>query len=132
MAKLLSKAQILAAGALATEDVAVPEWGGVVRVRAMSGAERDSFEAGIVRREGKHMQTNMQNIRARLVAATVVDDAGALLFTPADVATLGALSASALDRVFTVAQRLSGLSTEDVDELAGSFTPAQNGASTSA
>ncbi len=46
---LLTKDDILGADDLATEDVEVPEWGGCVRVRALTGTERDAFEAAMFR-----------------------------------------------------------------------------------
>lgn len=129
---LLTKDAILAANDLITEDVDVPEWGGTVRVRAISGTERDTFEQTIVTRRGKNVQTNLANIRAKMVALCVVDEAGQRLFNDSDVAALGKKSAAALDRVFTVAQRLAGLTDEDVDELAENLESGQNAASTSA
>lgn len=129
---LLTKDAILSANDLVTEDVEVPEWGGTVRVRAISGTERDTFEQTIVTRRGKNVQTNLANIRAKMVALCVVDEAGQRLFNDSDVAALGKKSAAALDRVFTVAQRLAGLTDEDVDELAENLESGQNAASTSA
>ena len=41
MSGLLSKEQILAAEDLPHKDVPVPEWKGTVRVRALTGFERD-------------------------------------------------------------------------------------------
>ena len=102
----------------AAELVEVPEWGGAVYVRALTGAERDQFEASIVEQRGRDVRMNMRNIRAKLVALTVVDEDGQRIFTDDDVAALGGKSAAALDRLFAVAQRLSGLSMEDVEELA--------------
>ncbi len=61
---------------------------------------------------------NLQNIRAKLVALTVVDEQGNRIFKDEDVKWLGNKSAAALDRIFEVAQRLSGLRDEDVEELA--------------
>jgi len=49
-----------------------------------------------------------------------------------DVKALGEKSAAALERVFDVARKLSGLSEDDVEELAGDFDDAPNGDSTSA
>ena len=129
---LLTKDAILSANDLVTEDVEVPEWGGTVRVRAISGTERDTFEQTIVTRRGKNVQTNLANIRAKMVALCVVDESGQRLFNDSDVAALGKKSAAALDRVFTVAQRLAGLTDEDVDELAENLESGQNAASTSA
>ena len=115
---LLTRDQILAAQDLKTEEVKVPEWGGSVRVRSLDGAERDEFEQQMLETRGANTRVNMRNSRARLVAASVVDEQGKTLFTPADVEKLGGKSAKALNRVFEVAQRLSGLTREDVEELA--------------
>jgi len=115
---VLNREAILAAKDLPRELVEVPEWGGAVYVRALTGAERDQFEASIVEQRGRDVRMNMRNIRAKLVALTVVDEDGQRIFTDDDVAALGGKSAAALDRLFAVAQRLSGLSKEDVEELA--------------
>ena len=110
---LLTKEAILAADDLPSEIVPVPEWGGEVKVRSISGKERDGLEAAIS--AGK--KVDLSNIRARLVALSVVGEDGKPLFAPADVEALGGKSAKALDRVFDVAQRLSGLRKEDVEDL---------------
>lgn len=114
---LLTRDQILGADDLLFEDVPVPEWGGTVRVRGLSGAERDDFEAGVVQVKGKKTSMNLRNLRARLVALAVVGADGKRLFADSDVRALGHKSAAALQRVFEAAQRLSGLSDEDVEEL---------------
>jgi hypothetical protein len=113
----LSKMQILQAVDLPTEEVEVAEWGGSVLVRGMSGIERDAFEASVVSMKGKESQVDMKNIRAKLCAHCLVDDEGKLLFDESEVLALGRKSAAALDRIFTVAQRLSGISKADVEEL---------------
>lgn len=117
MSNILTRDQILEAHDLGTEEVKVPEWGGSVLVKAMNGMERDKFEASMIEGRGKKQRTNFENMRARLVALAVVDDKGERLFSDADVAALGKKSAAALDRVFTVAQRLNGITAEDVDDL---------------
>lgn len=117
---VLTRDQILAATDLKRELVSVPEWGGEVLVKALTGRERDAFEASIVgERKGKSVRMNMDNVRARFVAACVVDDRGQPLFYPSDVDLLGEKSAAALQRVYDVGARLSGLSDEDLEELAG-------------
>lgn len=113
----LTRDQILQAQDLPAEDVEVPEWGGVVRVRALTGAERDAYEASVVRRKGNKMEYDPTNMRAKLVAMCVVDEQGNRVFSDKDVELLGRKSAAALDRVFQVAQRLSGLRAEDLEEL---------------
>lgn len=128
---LLSRGQILAAEDMPTEIVDVPEWGGSVKVKTLTGAERDAFEArGIIGR-GRNREVNIQNIRARLVVETVVDDDCQPLFSRADINALGRKSSKALDRVFNAAMRLSGISEEDIEELGKASEDGQNGDSTS-
>ncbi len=129
---LLTREEILQAEDLPTEDVAVPEWGGTVRVRTLAGYERDRFEESITEQRGKHARIIADNLRAKLVALSVVGEDGRRLFDEGDVRALGAKSAKALDRVFAVAQRLSGISDRDVDELVGNSSDGQSDASASA
>ncbi len=119
MGKLLTRDDILKAQDLPVEEIEVREWGGLVRVRGLTGAERDAFEQSIVERQGKKARMNLRNVRAKLVALCVVDEQGNRLFTDDDVEALGRKSAAALDRIFEVAQRLSGLTPADVEELLG-------------
>ncbi len=115
--KLLTAKQILEADDIKTERLAVPEWGGDVLVKALTGAERDAFEEEIIQIKGKKTTMNRQNFRARFVAASLVDEDGKKLFTPDQIKALGQKSAAALQRVFDLAADLSGLSDEDEDEL---------------
>ena len=114
---LLSRDAILAVVDLPMELVSVPEWGGEVNVRGLDGKDRDAFEASLVMQNGEAV--NLANIRARLAALCIVDEAGERLFSDADMAALGRKSGAALDRVFSVAQRLSGMSDAAVKELQG-------------
>lgn len=114
--KLLTRDEILQAPDLPVEEVEVPEWGGVVRVRALSGAERDALEASIVEQQGSNVRINLHNMRARLVAMSVVDENGKRIFSDEDIEALGRKNAQALDRIATVAMRLSGLRPQDLQE----------------
>lgn len=118
---LLSKEAILAVQDTATELVEVPEWGGAVRVRGLTGSERDAFESEVVQRNGRDVRTNTRNIRARMVVMSVVNEDGSRMFSYHDIEALGEKSARALDRIFGVAMRLSGLRDEDVAEMAEDF-----------
>jgi hypothetical protein len=115
---VLTKADILGASDIQRERVAVAEWGGEVYVKGLSGAERDRFENSIISMRGKDQKINLSNIRAKLASLSICDEDGNRLFTDADVQALSRKSAAALQRVFAVAQRLSGLAAEDVEELA--------------
>lgn len=118
--RFLDRAEILARQDLITEDLFVPEWDAWVRVRMLTGAERDYFEASLIRRssDGRTVTQNLQNIRARLCALCLVDDQGQRIFAEEDEYALGKKAGAALDRIFTVAQRLNGLRAEDVQDLA--------------
>ena len=126
MAELLTREAILEAVDLGREVVPVPEWGGSVLMRGLTGRERDAFEASIVRMQGgapgAGMERSLQNIRARLVAMAAIDESGARLFEDRDVRALGEKSAAALDRLFDVARRLSGMSEADVQAITEDFT----------
>jgi hypothetical protein len=115
---ILTHDQILQANDIVTETVSVPEWGGEVLVRGLSGSERDAFEDATLEQVGKSRKVNLANVRARLCALSIVDENGKRMFSDGEVRALGRKSAAALDRVFSVAQRLSGLTDEDVEELA--------------
>ncbi len=129
---LLTRDQILAAQDLQQEEVAVPEWGGHVLVRGLTGRQRDAYEATIISQRGTDVKMNLSNARAKLVARSIVDADGKLLFGDDDVTALSNKSAAALERVFSVAQRLSGMSKEDIEELTKNSLNGQNGASGSA
>jgi hypothetical protein len=129
---LLSRDAILQVDDLVYEDVSVPEWGGMVRVKALAGAERDAFEAYIAgEQQGKKRVRNLRNIRARMAAMAMVDEKGKAIFRPSDIETLGKKSAAALDRVFDAAMRLAGMRDEDIDELTENFPEGQSDDSTS-
>ena len=112
---LLSREAILKASDLKTQDVNVPEWGGSVRVACMTGTMRDAWEQSLL----KGGKTSLENARATLVAASVVDEAGNPLFTSADVEALGRKSAAALDRICKAAQKLNRLTDADLEDVKG-------------
>ena len=105
---LLSKSAILAASDLKFEDVPVPAWGGTVRIRTMTGAERDEFRASIATAEGEP-GVAIGKFSAALLVAACVDESGERLFTASDMAALQAKSAASLDAPAAVAMRLNGL-----------------------
>jgi hypothetical protein len=132
MALIKDKSQILGAINLPTEDVYVPEWKATVRLRGLTGIERDKYEESCVKMRGGVQQANISNATSRLVAWCMVDESGSKLFYGEDdVKELGKQPASAIQRCFTVACRLSGLTEDDINELTEGFDDAPNDASTS-
>jgi hypothetical protein len=124
----LNREQILQADDLPKKIVSVPEWGGDVIVSTMSGKQRDELEASIV---GSGGERNLRNLRARIVAASCVDESGQPVFTKKDVEALGDKSAAALDRIFEASRELSRFTSKDVEELSKNSSDAQGDASSS-
>lgn len=127
--KLLNKAAILGVEDLKHEDVPVPAWGGTVRVRMMTGAERDEWRGAISGGEDKPAPGQMA---AALLAATCVDESGARLFTIEDMDVLLEKSAAALDILTEVAMRLNGLGGSAVSDAAKNSVSTQSDDSGSA
>lgn len=133
--KILNRQEIVAAKDIQTREVPIPEWGegvGVV-VRMMTGADRNLFEKSIVAidAEGKR-SPNMDNIRLKLVAMTMVDPDGNPLFGPDELGDLAKKSAAAIDRIFAVAQELNGMAPASVEDAEKNSAPGLNGSSVSA
>ena len=127
----LTKDDILGAADISTTTVEVPEWGGSVLVRPLTGEERDAFEESMLSGQGKNRKVTLANVRAKLVARCVVDESGDRLFSDGDIARLGKKSAAALNRVYEAASKASGLSEADVEELAGNSSSTDGAGSSS-
>ena len=125
---MLNREAILKADDLPREELDVPEWGGTVFVRTLTGTERDAFEASMIKGE---RQVDLTNTRAKLCVRCITDAEGKRLFNDSDIAQLGQKSSRALDRVFEVAQRLNGLSAKDVEDIAKNSGSDPSGSRTS-
>ena len=126
---MLTKDQILSAEDIQFEDAEVPEWNGTVRIQAMTGMARDRYEQSLF--DGKGKGVRLDNIRAKLLAACMVDEAGNLLFDESDIERLGKKSAKPLDRLFGIAQKLNGITDSDVAVLEKNLEADPSDASTS-
>lgn len=116
--KMLTRDEILRVIDVRTEVVDVPEWGGSLTVRGMTGRERDQYESAMLVADRKgNLKMDMANARARIVAICAVDTDGSPLFTKDDVFLLSTKSSAALDRVYGVAAALSGIGDRDLEEL---------------
>lgn len=131
MGNLLGREAILNAPDIETEDVAVPEWGGTVRVKGLTAGERDAYAESLLVGKGKNREVRMLDAHARLAAITIIDEDGNRLFSRNDIDALSAKSAAAIERVYDVAARLSGIE-DEIEDLAGNSEPGQSGDSLSA
>lgn len=131
----LTAADILGASDIVTERVDVPEWGGYVYMRALTGKERDLFEESMIdrnTRKGQSAKMKVDNVRAGLVARCLVDADGKRKFNDSQISALGEKSALVLDRLFDKASQLSGIGANDVDDLTADFLEETEEPSTSA
>ena len=126
------KAAILAADDRPFQDHDVPEWGVKVRVRGLSGSERDAYEAQVIKlRQGQDIELQLGNFRARLVIRCLLDpETDERIFEDKEVEALGAKSGLVLDRLFDVCQELSGMTEGAVARAEGNFGVVPSDAST--
>ena len=115
--KKITKADIVAFNDLKSEVIEVPEWGGSVTIRRMTGGERDAYEADIFESKGAQLQLKRENFRAKLIARCLVDDNGERMFSDGEIAALSKKSAAALDRLFTACQRLNGMTGAEQEKI---------------
>ena len=123
MSKL--KEKIKAAADLKAEKVAVPEWDCEVYVQALSGAQREAYESATTKVDDEgHVQIVHKEMRAKLLVHClfeVAEDGGqggrAFEDTEEDRALLSGKSATVLERLCQVAQRLSGIGKQHEEAL---------------
>lgn len=135
MSPYVTAESILCAKDLDTAEVEVPEWGGTVRVRKLSGSDRELYDQEIhniqqrVNRGARNrrgdieldIQFHAHKARVLLAWLTICDENGERIFTTEEHRKqLAGKSAEALERVYQCAARLSGLLAEDEDEDADS------------
>lgn len=133
----LNRDAILGAVDVQSEKVDVPEWGGDVIIRGLTGDELDAFQ-GSIRQfrpslDGKGMEPVLiqEGMRAKLLVKCLVDEAGERLFTDQDAPALGAKNGSVIDKLYDIASRLSGLSEEEKAEMEGNSEAGTDGSSIS-
>ena len=113
MSKLLSRDDILLCTDEKFKDVEVPEWGGTVRVRSLTGLQRSQLLSAM----SENAAT--EDWIERLVAACICNEKGGPLFSQDDVKLLKEKNSAALNRVFDAADNLNGISGKQVEEMMG-------------
>lgn len=115
---LLTFEDILAADDTRFETVEVPEWGGRVRVASLTGEQRGVVFAAI-RAHGKQIkdEDEAQSIfYARVIAASLVDETGKHVGKQSMALSLTKKNAAALNRIYRVCSRLSGIGEDDEEQ----------------
>ena len=115
---MLNKSEILACQDLRTELVSVPEWGGDVRVRLLTAAEREEITTIWVSYKDADDATKGTLTRDAMLLRCTVDDAGQRLFDDADLPALKQKSAVAIARVVDAALALNAMASGAVEDAA--------------
>lgn len=121
---VLSRDAIKNASDCKLERVSVPEWGGDVYIKTLSGTERDLFE-------DSYSEQKMKNFRSRFLVLTLCDEKGERLFGDDDFVELGKKSSVVLSRLFEQGWALNAFRPQDVDEMGNDSPSDQSDASTS-
>ncbi len=94
-----------------SEKLTIPEWDGVtVEVREMTGRDRAHFTQLSVKENFENMWPDL------VIACTFDPETGQSAFGKADRDALKSVSAAALDRIATVALRLSGMNQDAIEQ----------------
>jgi hypothetical protein len=112
---MLSRDDILRALDLRIERVEVPEWNGYVFVKTMTARERAEWESIVA---GMDASSTYKKL-ALMVASTVCDESGQLLFTADDVEALQDKNGAVLLRLGEVAIKVNVITAEDIESLSG-------------
>jgi len=115
---VLNKEAIFAAEDSDTITLDVPEWGGSIRLRPMTGQQRAEWEYWATKRADKNGDSDFRGIRERLIISCVVDDDGKPLFDAGDLDELAQKNAMVLDRISDKCQEISGMKTDSVEDAA--------------
>lgn len=118
----LNRSDLLSLADTAYDEFQVPAWNGAwVRIRSLTSAERDRYEAGINTQKNGKPVTNLEQARAKLCVLTLVDAAGNQLFNQRDVAAFGGKNSDAVNYVFRRSCKLSGIlqTEDDMEEVVG-------------
>lgn len=135
----LSREALLGAIGCPEEPVAVVGLKAVVVMKGLTGEALDEYHQAITVGKGNKRDVNMSNLRTKLLVRTIhvaVPDgksfvAGARMFGDDDAAALGKIRGDVIGQLFPIAQRLSGLSDEEVEELGKPSTTTNSGTSSS-
>lgn len=120
MTKMLTKQDIIKCTDIETREVAVPEWGGSVLLRSMTGEERDEWEQGNqMRNKGEGQPVNVRGFKVDLLARVIRDPENPLkpLFDKKDLIELNKKNAKPISDLFAVACKMNGIGDDQVKQM---------------
>ena len=105
MGKYLTAEAILQAEDFVYDDVECPEWGGTVRIRSLSGAQRVTLK--------KAIDNGQDDVDEMLCVMAIVDDDGNRIFNQKQIAELSRKNTKAISRVAIRVLEISGMRNPD-------------------
>lgn len=125
--KPLTKEQIFKSNDLKIEVVDVPEWGGQIRLKGLSGIKRAEIEKYQASKGG---DPDPASLRARMLIFSIVDEKDKQVFELSDGQTLMEKSAAVTEWLFEKAMKLSGIGGYNIEKIAkNSETDTKGGSS---
>lgn len=125
----LTLSEILAVEDRKPEPLPVPEWGGEVFIKTMSGIDRDAYENRLIKCMKKGELVENRGLKMALLRKTLCDEAGELLIaSDKDAKAFEGKSSQVIQRLFEASQDANGLG-EDSAEQAAKNLPADTSGS---
>lgn len=119
-----------ASASRATKDIPIPELGGRVRVREMSGSLRNALEAAMVNVRNVGDSKQLDKTLAQIITSCVVDDTGHPILRETDARRIVSHNPRAAFRLREAIFDISALDQDDLEELAEGFGDDQSSDST--
>lgn len=114
----LTRDQILSNKSFRSKTIQIDEWGGEVRLKAISGAEREALEDAVYERIGDKLQVKKgASLLTALLLRSMCDDDGNRLFQDGDIEFIRGIDSVTLNKLFKVAADVNGLSGEEEREI---------------
>lgn len=105
---------------------------GYIRMRGLTGDELTTYQEGMTVQKNGQQKVNAKHAMAKLIVLSAINATDdnptdtSPYFVKSDVLKLSQMAAKAIMPMFEVAQKLSGLSDDDMKELTEGFTEARN------
>ena len=114
--RVLTKDDILQTQDCQTLEVKVPEWGGSVRVKALSVKERETYQELVTSKKKSDGSFDTKGLTVRFLQLCLVDEQGRPLFAEADLGKLEEKSAAVMDRLLDAARKHNRIGEDLVTE----------------
>jgi len=122
---VLTAGQILGADDLPRKEVDVPEWGGTVYVRTMTGAEQVAWSDRAT--ANGDTKVSQDDIIADLLVSVLVDQNGNQILSKGDAPKLKDKSAAVLIRLSQIAMKHNTITDDDIKEMEKNLEAAPSG-----